>query len=284
MTRGFHLIRKFKFKEGEDGGNEDPADKAGTGDGNPNPDDDADKGGAGGNGGDKPSDKEAELLREVMKRKGNERTLTNKISELEGSLKKFEGIDPEQVRQLLHEKTERERAELEKRGEFDRVKQQMVEQHQQELSKVRETFEAQVKELTSKVHTSESLITDLTIGRSFGDSAFVRDTLTLTPSKARVVYGSHFELQDGKVVAYDKPGGDKRTLLVNAQGEPLPFDQAIEKIVKADPDHEHLMRSKAKAGAGSKSDSEAKATEKVGSGRNRIAAAISGGALFLPKQ
>jgi hypothetical protein len=149
---------------------------------------------------------------------------------------------------------------------------------------VKTTYETQVTDLSSKLNDATALITDLTIGRSFGDSPFVRDTLTLTPSKARVVYGSHFELKDGSIVAYDKPAGAaQRTVLVDSQGNNLPFDQAIEKIVKADPDHEHMVRSKVRTGSGSKSDLEARAAAaKVGNGRDRISAAISGGALKLP--
>jgi hypothetical protein len=282
MTRGFQLRQKQMFNEGGEGeggeGSNADDQNQGTNDNGGN------GGGEGGdpNKGAKPTDREAELLKEVMKRKGSEQALKNDLNNLKGELKKFEGIDPEAVRALLAEKAERETAELEKRGEFDRVKQQMREQHQNELTTVKTTFEGQLTETQRALAAATSQITELTIGRAFGDSTFVRDTLTLTPAKARVVYGSHFELQDGKVVAYDAPAGSaQRTVLVDGSGEPLSFDQAIEKIVKADPDHEHLVRSKVKSGAGSNNDSTARTTPKVGSGRDRIAAAVASGALKL---
>ncbi len=273
MTRGFQLRQRQMFTE--DGGDE--------GEGaNPNPNSTPNDGGNEGNEGkgSKPTDREAELLKEVMKRKDKEKTLSTQVSTLTEQLKQFEGIDPEAVRNLLAEKAQREQEELEKRGEFDRVKQQMKEQHQNELTNVKAGLESQLTETKAALEAATAQITELTIGRSFGDSAFVRDTLTLTPAKARVVYGSHFELQDGKVVAYDKPAGSaQRTVLVDAAGDPLPFDQAIEKIVKADPDHEHLIRSKVKPGASSNNDPSTRATPKVGSGRDRIAAAVANGAL-----
>lgn len=278
MTRGSQLIQKRKYKEGEGEGEGDDAAAAAIA-AAAAAEAEAAKAAAEK---DKPSDKEAELLKEVMKRKGNEQALKTELGTLKDQLKKFDGIDPEAVRSLLQEKTERERTELEKRGEFDRVKQQIVEQHQAELASVRQTLDGQLAEANAKLASASTLITELTIGRSFGDSAFVRDTLTLTPAKARIVYGSHFELQDGKVVAYDKPAGSaSRTELVDGKGDPLPFDLAIEKIVKADPDYDQLIRSKVKVGAGSKSDPNAKATQPVASGRDRISAAISGGALPL---
>lgn len=280
MKHGFTLLQKQKFKDGEGEGD------GGTGGGSngDNTNVDPSKNNPPGDGGTKTTDREAELLKEVMKRKGNEQKLAGEISDLKGALSKFEGIDPEAVRNLLTEKADRERTELEKRGEFDKVKAQMVEQHQGEVSKLKTDFESEVGTLKGQLASATSQIVELTIGRSFGDSPFVRETLTLTPAKARVVYGSHFELQDGKVVAYDKPAGaDGRTPLVDGSGNSLAFDAAIEKIVKADPDHEHLIRSKIKQGAGSNNDQNAKATEQAAAGRDRIAAAMRGGALTFPK-
>lgn len=227
------------------------------------------------------ADEKAELLKEVMKRKGSEAILKTEVTALGEKLKAFDGIDPVVVRALLADKVKTEQTELEKRGEFDRVKAQMTDAHATELQTLRESLEAGATDISGKLAAATSQITELTIGRSFGDSPFVRDSLTLTPSKARVVYGSHFELQDGKVVAYDKPAGAAtRTVYVDAAGEPLSFDLAIEKIVKADPDVEHLIRSKLKPGAGSKGTEKGDLPDvKVASGRDRIAAAMAGGAL-----
>lgn len=273
LTNKFNLIRKRMYESGEgegEGGDDGQEPQI--------PPTSSDKGE-----GDKPSDREAELLREVMKRKGNEQTLKGQISDLEGKLAQFDGIDVEQVRQLLTEKTERETKELEERGEFDRVKEQMKEAHAAELQKTKQTLEGRVGELQSALDAATSQITELTIGRSFSDSSFVRDSLTLTPSKARVVFGSHFELKDGAVVAYDKPSGEQgRTVLVDGSGEPLPFDEAIKKIVETDPDADHLIRSKVKQGAGSGSERGTKGVKAVvGSGRDRITAAVMGGALQM---
>jgi len=277
MTRSFKLVQKQKFKE--DGGEGS----------NPNPDDNGNGGNDGGDGGNpnpnpKPTDREAELLKEVMKRKGNETALKTEVADLKSQLQKFDGIDVDQVRALLREKSERETAELEARGEFDRVKQQMTQAHNEALNALKQGYETQVSDLSGKLDAMTAQITELTIGRSFSDSSFVRDTLTLTPSKARVVFGGHFELKDGAVVAYDKPAGSaNRTVLVDGTGAPMPFDAAIEKIVKADPDADHLVRSKMKPGAGSNNDRGTKPETKVGSGRDRITAAVNGGALNLPK-
>ena len=89
----------------------------------------------------------------------------------------------------------------------------------------------------------------------------------MTPAKARVIYGSHFEVgEDGNVVGYDKPAGQKeRAVLVDGEGKPLPFEAAIERILRADPEADALLRSEAKQGAGSIS----KPTHKVTQPKNK---------------
>lgn len=244
--------------------------------------------------GNKPSDAEAKLLKEVMEKKEaliKQKQATEqaeaRAKELEAVAAKFEGIDLEQVKELLKEKADRETADLEKRGEFDRVKAQMLEQHKKELEEAKATEGTRAAELAEKLATREKQINELTIGRGFSESNFIREDLTLTPSKARIIYGAHFELQDGKIVAYDKPAGtDTRTPLVDANGDPLDFEKAIAKLVDADPDRDNLLKSKIRSGAGSENDTNAKnkGQQKEVSGLGRIQAAMAAGQLpKMPK-
>lgn len=237
----------------------------------------------------KPSDAEAKLLKEVMekkealqKAKDAAKNLEVEKAQLAEKLAKFEGVDLDQVKALLKERQDRETAELEKKGEWDRLKAQMVEAHTKELDAVKGETTTKAAELESALAKMRKEIHELTIGRSFSESPFIRDDLTLTPSKARIVYGGHFELQDGKVVAFDKPvGSTDRTMLIDGEGNPLAFDKAMEKLVELDPDRDNLLRSKIKAGSGSSNDSDAKGKDKKAelSGKNRILAALQSGAL-----
>ncbi|HGV3481957.1 TPA: DUF6651 domain-containing protein, partial [Klebsiella variicola subsp. variicola] len=103
-------------------------------------------------------------------------------------------------------------------------------------------------------------LVEKTIGTSFGESQFLREKVLMTPAKARVIYGSHFEIgEDGQVVGYDKPAGAKdRAVLVDGQGNPLAFESAIERILRADPEADALLRSEAKQGAHSKTTTKPK--------------------------
>lgn len=196
--------------------------------------------------GRKPSDEEAKLLKEVMKRKDSEKALQAKADELAAKLKDFEGIDPVAVKKLLDAQKEAETKALEDKGEWERLKVRMGEEHTNETK----TLKDQIAALQAQVGERDGAINEMTVGSSFTGSEFINTELTLTPSKARVIYGAHFDLEDGKVVGYDKPKGSaNRTALVDSIGNPVGFDDALRKIVAADPDAAHLTKSGVKPGA-----------------------------------
>jgi hypothetical protein len=101
--------------------------------------------GEGGEGaaGDKPTDAEAKLLKEVMKLKEQAKLANDK-------LKAYDGIDPVKARELQKaqedaavaaQEAERKRL-LEEAGQFDAVKKQMVDQHTSEITKRDEAVKA----------------------------------------------------------------------------------------------------------------------------------------------
>lgn len=270
--------------EGSGGGNGGGAGEGGSGDGSnmggdAGAGDDGKGGGEGDEGGkgegNKPSDAEAKLLREVMDKKTKLRDTETQLAQVKEQLKKFEGIDPEAVRKLLGEKAEAERKKLEEKGNWDALRQQMNEAHEKDL-KARDELLSQTKEQLTSL---QSQIAELTVGNAFGQSKFIHEELVLTPSKTRQVYGSHFEFNGEQIVAYDKPIGAKtRTMLVDGKGDPLSFEAAMKKLVELDPDRDQLLKSKARQGAGSRTDNRGSAPEKKTemSARDRIAAGLKG--------
>lgn len=210
-----------------------------------------DKGGKeGGEGGKKPSDEEARLLKENMKRKEELRKVAEEKATLEAKLKQFEGIDPEAVRKLLADQKTAEEKQLEAKGDYERLKQRMAEEHGKQVS----TLQQQIETLQAELGKTKGTINELSIGTQFGQSKFISEELTLTPAKARVIYADYFDLEEGKIVGYDKPrGAANRTALVDQYGNAVAFDEALRKIVEADPEKDHLLKSKMKPGAGSDS-------------------------------
>lgn len=191
------------------------------------------------------TDKEAALLKDVMKHK----EAAKKAKEAEAALRESIGdLDLAEVRQVLADKKAAEVKALEDRGEYERVKQSMAEQHKAEVAKLQQ----EIADLKGAKGASEQRISDLTVGTQFSQSEFVTGELVLPPAKARALYGEHFEIEDGKVVGYDKPRGEaNRTAIVDAYGQTVSFDEAMRKIIEADPEKDHLIKSKVKQGAGS---------------------------------
>lgn len=192
------------------------------------------------------AEKEKEkLLREVMDKKNKLKAEQDARKALEDRLKLYDGIDVEKVKKLIEAEKSREIEDAEKKGEFERVKKLMADQAAEE----KKALEDALKERDVVMATKDSMIDALTVGADFAGSKFISEELTLTPAKARVIYGSHFEVVDGKTVAYDKPKGQaNRTMLVDSAGEPLKFDDAFKKIVNADPDKDTMLKSKMKPG------------------------------------
>lgn len=219
------------------------------------------------------SDNEAKLLQEVMDKKAALKDTKDQLAQVKAQLSQFDGINLEEIKTVLKEREESANKQLEAKGEWDRLKANLLEQHTTEKSSLAQQIEALKTELASK----DGSIHGLTIGSAFSASKFIADELTLTPSKAQIVYGNHFEYQDGKIVGYDKPKGSaERTPLIGSNGDPLAFDQAIAKIIESDADKEYLLRSKVRPGASSgTADGVIKPGAKNVSGLSRISDALN---------
>lgn len=221
------------------------------------------------------SDAEAKLLKENMQKKEALRLATEELNKAQAVLAQITelgGLDT--IKSLVGEKKTAEQKQLEAKGEWDRLKTMMAEEHTKSITALKTASETTAAELSKAL----AQIDELTIGTSFGSSKYIQEDLTLTPSKARIVYGAHFELKDGKVVGFDKPkGSSERTVLIDGFGNPLPFEAALAKIVDADPEGDHVKRAKGKPGAGSESRKTPPAkTAANADGLSKIAAGLTG--------
>lgn len=199
------------------------------------------------------SDREAELLKEVMKNKTALKAAKEAADTAASRLKEFEGLDPAELRKLLAQKAEADRKEAEKRGEYDRI----ITQVKQDADAREAAAKSEADEARKQLQDAQRRIDDLTVGSAFRGSKFISEETVLSGDKARRLYADYFEIEDGQTVAYDKPrGASDRTPLVDTRtGSKLGFEAAIEKIIKEDPDYASLAKSKLKPGSGSGNNS-----------------------------
>lgn len=217
----------------------------------------------------------AELLREVMDKKSKLTATSKELDDTRKALEAYGGIDPEKVKALIKAEADAVKAQAEAAGDFERVKQMMADEH----AKERAALEAKLEEEREARKKDRSLIDELTIGNAFGNSTFIKENMVLSSEKTRQLYGSHFDMKDGRLVAYDKPASAaNRTMLVNSAGEPLAFEESIERIFNADPDKKTMTKSKVKQGSSSNTSQSQTPDNKGGDdglyGRSRIAAGL----------
>lgn len=222
----------------KDGEGEGDADKA-TGDADK--DGDADKAKA-----PKVDDEKAKLIKDTMKWKDTARTFEQKLKDYTDALG---DVDPAAARELVNKAKEQERTELEKKGEYTRIVQQMKEENQRLL----EGKDTELGSVKKQLDEAMSQIENLTVGAKFRDSEYIQKSSGLTPSIAQKEFGEYFEFEDGQMVPYDKPRGAKdRTQLVDAEGKPKSFEKAIAELHEKHPEAKDIIRSTLKPGAGSR--------------------------------
>lgn len=192
---------------------------------------------------------------EVEKLKKEKADLLKEVMAKKEKLKEYEGIDASEAKRLLNEKKAAEEAaaaaekeKLEKENNWEALKKQMVEENDKVIKGLNDQITALKEELENNKKEREALF----MNNKFEESKYIRENLVLSPNKTKVLYGSYFEVENGELVAYNSPkGSSNRVRLVDANGNNLEFDKAIEKIVGQDPDKNTLLKSKAHVGAGS---------------------------------
>lgn len=190
-----------------------------------------------------------------------EKALRAELATLKKQMLAFGGLTPETAAELKKAKEEadklradaaaaakaKEEEELRKKGDFDALKARMAEEHSKELEG-QKTHAEQLQEL---VNGLQARVTGMAMAASFAASRFIGEETLLSIAKAHKIYGEHFEVEEGAVVGYDAPRGTaKRTKIIDARGNPMPFDEAIKRIVEADPDRDTILRSRQKPGSG----------------------------------
>lgn len=236
--------------------------------------------------------KVAELQKQLDAERKNRESAAKTAERYESELKKlqekFKDVDPdeykrlaEEQRRLEQEKRKAEKEAAKKEGDIEKITKMMAEEHEKERMTLQEQLEAERKAREDAVRERDQRIQELALGNAFSGSNFIRDEVALTPAKARRLYGEHFAVEDGVVVAYDKPVSDPdANKMVDSSGKPLSFDESMKRIVEADPDKDVVLRSKMAPGAGSRTtDTRPSEKQPEKTGRERIAAALEGGAL-----
>jgi hypothetical protein len=178
-------------------------------------------------------------------------------------LAEFEGIDAAAAREnakkvadaekaakeasAAAKKAEKERAAAE--NDVAKLREIQNEEHAAEVARIRAEKESSDKAVTDL----QTQLNNIRLENAFNASKFIGEETILTGGKAQRLFSDYVDVVDGQVVVYDAPRGDaKRAKVMDNKGNALPFNDAIAKVINADPDKDSLLKSKTKPGAGSK--------------------------------
>lgn len=169
----------------------------------------------------------------------------NKLKETETKLAAFDGIDPDAVRELLEKNKQKEKEEAEKSGDFDKLREQMLKEHQKEIS----AKDAQYVELESRYAALETEVKTIVLSNEIATHAASAECLNPKLLYMAVAGEAVVETtEDGKrVVRFKDEDGEVR--YNTKTGKPLSVKDRIAELKN---DEEYAMLFKGgNVGAGS---------------------------------
>jgi hypothetical protein len=223
----------------------------------------------------------AKVTKESMKRKQRLKELEQESVDAKASLEAIKAslgeLTPEEIAEIVASKKEAETKDLEKKGEYDRILERMREENK---TKVGEK-DTEITSLRAQLQKATADIEELTVGRQFGESEFLQKKSAIPMSMARKEFGSHFEMVDGEMTAFDKPrGAENRTPLVDENGVAKPFNLAIKELFERHADAKSIIKVSMKPGTGTLPDTDKAGASTSGDeplrGQSRILGALAG--------
>lgn len=191
----------------------------------------------------------------------------------EAKIKAFEGLDPAKAREALDKIGSIDAKKLIDAGEVDKVRAEVAKVYEEKLA-------AEVK----RAADLEAALYVEKIGGAFARSAFAKDKLAIPADFVQARFGSQFKLEAGKVVAYDTNGNQ---IYSKARpGELADFDEALEFLVNAYPQRDHILKGTGAQGSGARPSNGAGGSRTMSSvefaklgAKDRAAFMAGGGAL-----
>jgi hypothetical protein len=159
-------------------------------------------------------------------------------------LQLFEGLEPEAARAALQTVRDIGDNKLIHAGKLDEVRAEAQRVYDERLKAIEEKYAPVVKERDS---LQQSLNREL-IGGSFGRSKFVADKLAVPREMVEAYFGSHFQIDGGKVTA---KGPDGNPIYSRSNpGIPADFDEALEFLVTSSPFRDSILKGSGASGGG----------------------------------
>jgi len=145
-----------------------------------------------------------------------------KLKEYEEMLAKFDGIDPEEYQKLRDFKEQIEKEKLEKAGEFDKLKEKML----QDFNKEKETLFKQIKDYEDKYKQLEAEFNNMILSNAVINEAIQAEAFNPEVIKLTIMQEAKIEIDENgnRVIKLYENGQEK---INYKNGKPLTIKERI---------------------------------------------------------
>lgn len=170
---------------------------------------------------------------------------------VEGKLKLFEGIeDPDEARNALTTVKNLSGGELKTAEQVAEMQKAAQKASEEQVKAALESGARDRQKLQSERDKLQNELTGERLGAAFTRSGYVKDKLLVPVDMVQSMFAGRFKIEDNKVVGHDASGNK---IYSRARvGEVANFDEAMEQIVDAYPNREHILKGAGNSGSGAR--------------------------------
>lgn len=170
----------------------------------------------------------------------------------ETKLKGFEGIaDPAAAVKALEIVKNLDEKKLVDAGEVQKIKDAAIKASEDKIVAISKGHAEELGKLKGENDTLRTTYNSEKIAGAFASSKFVTEKVAIPADMLQARFDKSFKVEDGKIIGYDASGN--KLFSRSKPGDPADFDEAIELLVDAYPNKEHILKGTGSTGSGSKS-------------------------------
>lgn len=174
----------------------------------------------------------------ISRLNGEAKQHRERAEQAEARAKLFEGIeDAEAARKALATMKNLDDKKLVDAGEVEKVRAEAI-------KAVEDKFSPVVKE---RDRLQQQLVAEM-VGGAFARSKFIAEKVAIPAEFVQARFGDAFKIEGGKVIAHDAAGN--QLFSRSNPGVPAGFDEALELLVEAHPQRDHILKGSGASGGG----------------------------------
>lgn len=191
----------------------------------------------------------AQAFAKIGQLTGENTAFRQRATAAEASLKAFEGIeDAEAAKTALETVKNIKDGDLVSAGKAAEIRAEAKKAAEDAVAAAAKAHAEALAAVTTERDGLQGQLYKEMVGGAFARSKFVQEKVAVPPTMLEKTFGAHFKIEDGKIVPYDLAGnkiGSSKTF-----GEDADFDEAIEKLIAADPYKDRILKGTMGAGGG----------------------------------